>query len=144
MKKTVVILTLFSTISCSTTPVDPNASAALAALAKDFAYARSLPEGTRPGPSEDVDIDMLVGLRLSTIRGAIGSPDKRDRRFPLECGAPRCVSFTYGQEERPVYAPPLLQPDGLMTVIVDTGGPWLLILGLAEGRVVSAQWRGQR
>lgn len=143
MKRTAIICVLVPMVSCSTTTSDPNASATLIALGKDFAYARSLPEGTRPRPPEDVDIHALIGMKLSAIRRAIGRPNKLDRQFPPECGEWRCVSFTYGQYEHSVGRVER-QPNGLMTIIVSTGGPWLLLLGLSGDRVVSAQWRGQR
>jgi hypothetical protein len=53
------------------------------------------------------------------------------------------VSFTYGQVEHSVGRFER-QPNGLMAVIVSTGGPRLLLLGVSAGQVVSSQWQGQK
>jgi hypothetical protein len=116
--------------------------ATLAALASDFAKARALPPGSRPAPP-GLNLEDLVGLSLSQIRSALGSPDKPIEGYGFECGAERCFAFTYGPtgHEEPTE---IKQADGLETVVVTTGGPFLLVVGVSSKEVITARWQGQK
>ena len=118
--------------------------AALAVLANQFVVARSLPEGTRPTPPYFY-LDQLVGASQSSVRQALGAPDPQ---WPISrdlCQAAICVSYTFGAQETISSPEPVRHnADGTNSIIVSTGGPWLLMLGFTDGRLVSARWLGQR
>jgi hypothetical protein len=125
--------------ACTTTPSD--SSSVLRQLADSFRAARRLPLGSRPAPPA-VDLGSLVGQPVAIVREAIGHPDPTARYPQSDCGARRCISFTYGPAPEP---PQLTRCDQqLCEVVVTTGGPWLLLLGSDNGIVASAQWRGQK
>jgi hypothetical protein len=118
----------------------------LSALARDLVKARALPEGTRPQPPDDVELSDLLGLSFSSVRHALGVPDKRHRRWvPPGCHAPICLTYTYGRQESPATSSaPVDLGNGMMEILVSTGGPYLLVLGFSGDRLVSADWLGQR
>jgi hypothetical protein len=129
--------------SCSTRAVhsDPHSPTVLTELAADFSAARAQPLGSRPAPPY-VDLERLIGLNVSSIQAALGAPDSREPGMPL-CEATRCWSYTYGPGPAPV--PNEVQHDGdISFIVVTTGGPFLLVLGVSGDRVASAHWLGQR
>jgi hypothetical protein len=116
---------------------------ALEELSKSFTEARSLPSGSRPSPPS-IDLQRLVGLRLSAIRNALGVPNGGAGHLP-RCHASLCFSYSYGPAVLPETDPgPVDRGDGTMEMQVTTGGPWLLIIGVSDNQVVSADWLGQK
>lgn len=114
----------------------------LAELAKDFASARALPDGSRPGPPE-FDLNVLLGLRSSRIRSALGSRDNPVAGYRYDCGAKLCWTFTYGPTNH-VTMKEIREVNGLETIEVTAGGPFLLVLGISSNRVITAKWLGQK
>ena len=102
-----------------------------------FAAARALPLGSRPSPP-DLDPTSLVHTSLFTLKRLLGPSMHVDCDDLLTRPVETCVSFTYG----PAPAPPVEDPPG--SISVTTGGPWLLVVGLSKGRVMDAQWLGQK
>ena len=93
------------------------------------------------GTPPNVDLERLIGLSVSSIRAALGAPDRKEPGMPL-CEANRCWSYTYGPGPAPLSNE--VQHDGKTDfIIVTTGGPFLLILGFSGDRVISAPWLGQ-
>lgn len=118
--------------------------AALAVLADQFLAARSLPEGTRPTPPY-FNLEQLVGASQSSVRHALGAPDPQWQISRELCQAAICVSYTYGARETKSSTEPVRHnADGTDSIVVSTGGPWLLILGFTDARLVGARWLGQR
>lgn len=113
-------------------------------LRQSFAAIRRDPAPPSWPAIPDIDPEPLIGMPASAIRTALGRSDRRYGHYDWECGAPVCWVFTY-DSLKPRPAPIVDSPTpGLKTVIVTTGGPPLLILGIARGRVISARWQGQR
>jgi hypothetical protein len=145
MRITGVLLALsISTLLSAPMFADSNSEATVNGLSREFTEARSLPAGSRP-PPPDGDLDYLKGARLSAIHRALGASDKPDHRWqPPECLAPVCLVWTYGPKEIPTTIEPSDRGDGTIEVIISTGGPYLLVLGFCENRVVNARWLGQK
>jgi hypothetical protein len=116
---------------------------ALQTLEKDFVGARSLPVGARPAPP-DLDLQLLVGLKWSIVRAALGSADKPIRGYDWQCDAKKCEVYTYGASEAHLAPEIIDEGNGLKTLVVTTGGPWVLILGVSSSRVTTARWQGQK
>jgi len=115
---------------------------ALGVLSDDFKKARTLPPGSRPSPP-DLDLSALLGLSSTRLRSALGSPDHRGHSDHAGCDAELCWVFTYGPKES--FAPTVIkQENGLDTVVVTTGGPFLLVVGVSSNRVATARWEGQK
>ena len=114
----------------------------LTALTRDFKLARKLPAGSRPAPPS-VDLNALVGIPATRVRSALGRPDRPLPDYDYECGAEHCWAFTYGslREEEPTV---VAEQDGSKTIIVTTGGPYLLVLGISGKQVTTAKWQGQK
>jgi|SRR5271167_4137114 len=113
-------------------------------LAKNFAHARQLSPGSRPPPPR-IKIATIIGLKSSSISKALGIPDRPTDDYDFECGAPICWVYTYGPKDDPaVETPVVAEGADVSTITVTTGGPFILILGIAMNRVVTAQWQGQR
>ena len=98
-----------------------------------FAAARALPLGSRPSPP-DLEPTSLIHTSFLTLRAYLGHSTRLDCDDLLTRPAETCASFTYG--------PGPEDPPGSITVT--TGGPWLLVVGLSNGRVVDARWLGQK
>lgn len=129
--------------SCSTRAVSPapHPVSVLTELSADFSAARSQPPGSRPTPPY-VDLEQLIGLRLYSVRAALGMPDSQESGMS-PCEAVRCWSYTYGPGPEP-YSDEVQHHGETDSIVVTTGGPFLLILGVSGDRVVSADWLGQR
>ena len=138
-----VLMAVGFLVSCSTRAVhsDPNSPSVLTELSADFSAARAQPLGSRPGPPE-VDLTRLIGLRMHLVRAAIGAPDSQEPEMPL-CEAARCWSYIYGPGPEP-FSDEVQHHGNTDSILVTTGGPFLLILGVAGDRVASAHWLGQR
>jgi hypothetical protein len=118
----------------------------LHALAKHFSKARSLAPGSRPHPPH-VDINSLIGLNSASILKSLGTPDDPPSdEYDYDCAAPRCWAYSYGPTSSDFDANNAAASarGDLESIVVNTGGPYLLILGLVSDRVVTASWRGQR
>jgi hypothetical protein len=119
-------------------------TSSLDALAKHFARARNLPSGSRP-PPPTTDLGMILGLRSASIRKALGVSDPPVDGYDFQCAAPTCWVYTYGPNEyRGEKTPSIEDRSNLSTIVVTTGGPFLLILGISANRVVTARWQGQK
>lgn len=117
-------------------------AAALSALARYFSEARTLPSGTRPRPPK-VNLKRLIGLPSGTIRRSLGPPDPPVGNYDFACHASRCWVYTYGAKENFDKGGSICdEGSDLCSVVVSTGGPFLLILGLSSGHVVTARWQG--
>jgi hypothetical protein len=144
MDRCAILMAVGLLASCSTHTVstDTHPVSVLTELSADFLAARAQPPGSRPTPP-DVDLERLIGLKATSIRATLGAPDRPPRAWKPPCEAARCWSYTYGPGPAPV--PNEVQQDGDTNYIVMSyGGPSLLILGVSGGRVVSADWLGQR
>ncbi len=128
--------------ACSTVkPVSPT----LDTLSQSFAQIRRDPPSPHWPAIPDIDPEPLIGMPASAIRAALGRSDRPDRyEEDWECGAPRCWVYTYDSPKPRDYVVVDSPTPGLKTVIVSTGGPPLLILGITSGRVTSARWQGQK
>ena len=116
--------------------------AALSELADDFKSARTLPAGSRPSPP-DLDLKSLLGLSSTRLRSSLERPDHPIHGYRPQCGADLCWVFTYGPKES--FAPSVIkQENGVNTIEVTTGGPFLLVIGLSSNRVATARWEGQK
>ena len=136
-----LLLVLSSAIAVETP--SSKTEATLRALTADFSEARSMPLGSRPGPST-VDLAALHGLSPSAVRAALGDPDSYENRtLAPDCQAALCWSFTYGPGPAPLQGI-VDNGDGTMSVDVQIGGPWLLIIGFKNDRLVTAFWQGQK
>jgi hypothetical protein len=114
---------------------------ALTELSAYFSAARAQPPGSRPMPPYFYP-GRLIGLSVSSIETALGTPDVLEPGMPI-CEAARCWSYTYGPGPAPLSN--AVQHDGNTEfIVVSTGGPYLLILGVSGDRVSSARWQGQR
>jgi hypothetical protein len=120
-------------------------TSSLNALAKHFARARILPSGSRPSPPT-IDLGMIVGLRSAAIRKALGVSDPPVDGYDFQCGAPTCWVYTYGPEEHGggEETPSIEDGSNLSTIVITTGGPFLLVLGISANRVLTARWQGQK
>jgi hypothetical protein len=115
---------------------------ALSELANDFRSARILPAGSRPSPP-DLDLNSLLGLSSTRLRSSLGPPDHPIHGYRRQCGADWCWVFTYGPKQS--FAPSVMkQENGLNTIEVTTGGPFLLVVGVSSNRVATARWEGQK
>jgi hypothetical protein len=115
---------------------------ALSELANDFKSARTLPAGSRPSPP-DLDLKSLPGLSSTRLRSSLGPPDHPIHGYRPQCGADLCWVFTYGPKES--FAPSVIkQENGLNTIEVTTGGPFLLVVGVLSNRVATVKWEGQK
>lgn len=127
--------------ACSTvTPTSPT----LDIVRDSFAEIRGAPARPHWPEIPDIDPEPLIGIPASAIRAALGHSDRAYGHYNWECGAPLCWVFVYDSlkpRPDPIVASPT---PGLNTVIVTTGGPPLLILGITRGRVTSARWQGQK
>jgi hypothetical protein len=122
---------------------EKRARSELKVLSHKFVVARALPADSRPNPP-NINVRLLVGRRLSSIRKALGPADTRDQDLPpLKCGAGLCLSYTYGPKSDSEPAP-IQESDCTEAIRVASGGPFLLVLGVATDRVISAHWLGQR
>lgn len=102
-----------------------------------------MPSGTRPRPPE-IKLQALLGLKLSEFRRVLGTPHKWPKGL-APCRSTICLSFTYGPPEIARATPePVQRADGIMEIQVTTGGPFLLILSVSKGRVIGADWLGQK
>src|SRR6202022_640101 len=98
---------------------------------------------TRPTPPYFY-LEQLVGASQSSVRHALGVPDSQWRISRELCQAALFVSYTFGARETISSPEPVRHnADGTDSIVVTTGGPWLLILGFTDGRLVSARWLGQ-
>jgi hypothetical protein len=119
-------------------PVSPT----LDMLTESFDQVRRGPPSSEWPAIPDIDPEPLIGMSASAIRAALGRPDRPTRYDNWECSACVCWVYTYNSLK------PL--PDAVVAsstpgvVIVTTGGPPLLILGITDGRVTSARWQGQK
>jgi hypothetical protein len=127
--------------ACATVkPTSPT----LEILRQSFAEIRRDPAPLSWPAIPDIDPEPLIGMPASAIRAALGHSDRRYGHYDWECGAPVCWVFAY-DSLKPRPDPIVDSPTpGLKTVIVTTGGPPLLILGITRGRVISARWQGQK
>jgi hypothetical protein len=139
-----VLMAVGFLVSCSTRAVhsDPNSPSVLTELSADFSHARSQPLGSRPTPP-DIDLERLIGLQASSIRATLGPPDRLRGAWKPPCEAARCWSYTYGPGPEP-FSDEVQHHGNTDSILVTTGGPFLLILGVAGDRVASAHWLGQR
>jgi hypothetical protein len=140
----------FLALACLTSSIASDRSreqmSNLHALAKHFSKARSFAPGSRPHPPR-VDINSLIGLNSASILKALGTPDDPPTDdYDYDCAAPRCWAYAYGPESSEFDAnnAAASATGDLESIVVTTGGPYLLILGLVSDRVVSASWRGQK
>jgi len=143
VNRCVILLAVELLASCSTRAVstDPHPASVLTELSADFSAARALPLGSRP-TLPYFDPERLIGLRVSSIQAALGTPDIRDPVMSL-CEVARCWSYTYGPGPAPLSNE--VQHDGNTDfIVVTTGGPFLLVLGVSGDRVASARWLGRR
>jgi hypothetical protein len=103
-----------------------------------FVAARALPPGSRPPPPA-TDLKSLIRVPISTLEAYLGASEPA-----FECGDlfPRppatCIAYTFGPEPAPEVEDPASE------IAVATGGPWLLVIGISNGRVVASRWLGQR
>jgi hypothetical protein len=122
-------------------PADSHPSSVLTELSADFSAARAQPLGSRPAPP-DVELTRLIGLKTSSVHAALGAPESQEPGMPL-CEATRCWSYTYGPGPKP-FSDEVQHHGNTDSIVVSTGGPFLLILGVSADRVISAHWLGQR
>jgi hypothetical protein len=137
-------------LACMTSSIASDGSreqlAKLNALAKHFSKARSYALGSRPHPPH-VDINSLIGLSSASILKALGTPDVPPTDdYDYDCGPPRCWAYSYGPSSSEFDANNAAASarGDLESIVVTTGGPYLLILGIVSDRVVTARWRGQK
>jgi hypothetical protein len=116
--------------------------ATLNQLASDFKGARALPAGSCPSPP-DLDLKALLGSNSTRLRSALGPPDRPVRGSRPKCGADLCWTFRYGPKPNFAHSA-VAQENGLNSILVATGGPFLLIVGISSNRVETAEWLGQR
>jgi hypothetical protein len=117
----------------------------LDALAMRFSEARALPPGTRPPPPPQINLKALIGLQFGAIRRSLGPPDPQVGGYDFACHASKCWVYTYGAEEKfDERSPDCKKGSALCSIAVTTGGPFILILGLSSGHVVTARWQGQK
>ena len=119
------------------TSAGPSDTLILDAFRDAFAAARALPLGSRP-PPPDLKPAGLVHTPFTTLKAYLGHATHLDCDDLLTRPVKTCASFTFG----PAPTIPVDDPPGSITVT--TGGPWLLVVGLSQGRVVDARWLGQK
>jgi hypothetical protein len=137
-----ILLLSWSTLSFAG-DVNGQRQAKLGELAKYFVQARSLHPGSRP-PPPDFNLETLIGSRSNSIRKALGRPDRTDNDYDFGCGAQKCWVYTYGPKSEPFQEIPQDDGSGLSTIVVTTGGPFILILGISSNRIITARWQGQK
>jgi hypothetical protein len=139
-----VFLLLFSSMIAWAGDAPDQTSAALGALTRYFAEARTLPSGTRPRPPQ-VNLKGLIGLPSDAIRRSLGPPDPPVENYDFACHASECWVYTYGAKENFAEGGQICEEGSdLCSIVVTTGGPFLLIVGVSSGHVVTARWQGQK
>jgi hypothetical protein len=119
---------------------EPAASAAndsLGLLRVQLHAARALPDGSRPNPPQ-LDLTSLEGIARSTIQRALGKPTYCDGWKSSACAHAHVWMYAWG----PQAAPP--QRDSDESMVVTTGGPWLLVLEFSSDHVTAERFRGQK
>jgi hypothetical protein len=118
----------------------PAASAAndlLGLLRVQLRAVRALPDGSRPNPPQ-LDLTSLEGIARSTIRRALGKPTYCDEWKSSACAHASVWMYVWG----PPAAAPQRDSDG--SIVVTTGGPWLLVLEFSGDRVAAERFEGQK
>jgi hypothetical protein len=140
----VLCVMVFLQASCAANPPD-SAQSTLTNLARHFRAARALPEGTRPAPP-DVKIEKIVGLPVSAVRSALGPADAPLKvEYDWDCDAETCQIYTYGADERAsIDARIAADKKDLESIVITTGGPYVLVVGVSSNTVATARWQGQK
>jgi hypothetical protein len=98
--------------------------------------AQSLPFGARPAPPK-VALTSLVGVTRGEISAALGMPSFCEPDHVANCAEEIEWAYRWGPSDRP-----LMEKNG--SIIVTTGGPFLLKFRFEKDSVVRAFWEGQR
>ncbi len=106
-------------------------------LQTGLASARALPPGSRPAPPR-VELRALEGASRRELRQAIGEPTYCGEDQDDNCDVSRRWRYEWG----PPSPPPREASDG--SLIVTTGGPFVIVIDFAGDLVSAAQWQGQR
>ena len=115
----------------------PSGVALLEVLRTQLVAARSLAPGSRP-EYPDVELSSLVGLSRAKVHSILGKPTYCEPEEQPSCSKAASWHYAWG----PSADSPRELPDG--SVIVTTGGPWLLIIDFVRDRISAVRWQGQR
>jgi len=91
--------------------------------------------GGRPAPPS-TNLESLAGIRRATVAEVLGQPAACDMDSEPGCGD-SVWHYVFGPE-------PGAAEIGADSVLVTTGGPWLLVIHFGNDRVASANWQGQK
>jgi hypothetical protein len=131
-----VLATLLLGSVCSACAVENSGAGLLVTLRDELTSVHALPSGDRPAPP-DHDLRLLVGTPRSDVLKGLSPPDYCEPEESQLCST--SASWTY------VWGPPSGPPQERNgDIVIEFGGPWLLIIDFAADKVSAARWQGQR